>query len=239
MLTMERQSNMEQALIEQIATFGVSEDEKAKCYKKAMITLSVMEAQGKISNGTPMEVLKTECAIVLLVGDEKESIFQYIFDELKNPIIDKKFEMDRLVAMEKTFQQDIKKCPQYEDAMFYIHAQVNQFANCNIKEFIQEIKQFEEQSGEKLVLYDCNIKTCKINGRKYKRITLTNETHIRGMSKTEFCFGHVIAGWTYIILPDKWTEMKDQVISLVDYKTTTYGSKTRYDLGGNEYKAEH
>jgi hypothetical protein len=235
---MEQQSNMEQTLIEAIDTFGVSADEKAKCFKKAMITLNVAKAQGKISNGTRMEVLKAECAIVLTVGDEKEDIFHYIFDELKNPVIDKKFEMDRLVATEKTFQQDIKECPQYEYAMFYLHAQVNLFAYCNIKEFIQELKRLEE-SGEKLVLYDCNIKTCKINGRKYKRITFTNETHIHGMSKTEFCFGHVIAGWTYIVLPDKWTEMKEQVISLVDYKTTTYGSKTRYDLGGNEYKGEH
>ena len=144
----------------------------------------------------------------------------------------KKVEMERLVNMEKIFN----KSPT-EDAL-YLHNEVNQYMCMTTAEFMEQLAEFETDRGEKIELYDCNIRTCKISGRKYKRVTLTHEKHLGIMSKIEFTFGHMISGWSYIFRCDKWSEIKADVISRVNYKTTEYGESTRRDLFGKVYKAE-
>ena len=147
-------------------------------------------------------------------------------------VIIKKDEVERLVNMEKFFN----KSPT-EDA-FFIHNDVNQYMCMTVAEFMEQLAEFETDRGEKIELYDCNIRTCKISGRKYKRVILTSEKHLRSMSKIEFTFGHMISGWSYVFRPDKWNAIKADVISRVNYKTTEYGKSTRHDLSGNVYKAE-
>ena len=144
----------------------------------------------------------------------------------------KKDEVERLVNMEKLFN----KSPT-EDT-FYLHNEVNQYMCLTVAEFMEELTDFETARGEKIELYDCNIRTCKISGRKYKRVILTSEKHLGVMNKTEFSFGHMIPGWSYVFRPDKWNAIKADVISRVDYKTTEYGKSTRRDLSGKVYKAE-
>ena len=147
-------------------------------------------------------------------------------------VIIKKHEMERLVNMEKIFN----KSPT-EDAL-YLHNEVNQYMCMTVTEFMKQLAEFETDRGEKIELYDCNIRTCKISGRKYKRVILTSEKHLGAMSKIEFTFGHMISGWSYIFRPDKWNAIKSDVISRVDYKTTEYGKSTRRDLSGKVYKSK-
>ena len=141
-------------------------------------------------------------------------------------------EMERLVDMEKFFN----KSP--TEDVFFVHNEVNQYMCLTVAEFMEQLAEFETDHGEKIELYDCNIRTCKISGRKYKRVILTSEKHIGSMSKIEFSFGHMISGWSYVFRPDKWNAIKADVISRVDYKTTEYGKSTRRDLSGKMYKVE-
>ena len=147
-------------------------------------------------------------------------------------VIIKADEMQRLVETEKNFHKNLN-----EDT-FYLHTEANYYMVMKVDEFIEQLTEFETDRGEKITLYDCNIRTCKISGRKYKRITLTSENHLRTLSKTEVCFGHHISGWTYIFRPEKWSEIKKDVMTRVDYKTTPFGSDTRYNLLGKAYKVE-
>lgn len=147
-------------------------------------------------------------------------------------VIIKKDEMERLVDMEK----DFNKTPT-EDA-FYLHSEVNQYMVLTVDEFIEQLTEFETERGEKIDLFDCNIRTCKISGRKYKRVILTSEKYLHLTNKIEFSFGHIICGWSYVFRPDKWNAIKADVISRVNYKTTEYGKSTRRDLSGKRYKAE-
>ena len=163
----------------------------------------------------------------MLCGVEVENI-----NATTMTVIIKKDEMERLVNMEKFFN----KSPT-EDAL-YLHSDANQYMCMTVTEFMEQLAEFETDRGEKIELYDCNIRTCKISGRKYKRVILTSEKHLGAMSKTEFTFGHMIPGWSYIFRPDKWSEIKADVISRVDYKTTEYGKSTRRDLSGKVYKAK-
>jgi len=140
----------------------------------------------------------------------------------------KKDEMERLVDTEKMFNESPT-----EDAFFIVN-DVNQYMCVTVAEFMEELTEFETDRGEKIELYDCNIRTCKISGRKYNRVILTSEKHIRSMSKIEFSFGHMIPGWSYVFRPDKWNAIKADVISRVDYKTTESGKSTRRDLSGKD-----
>jgi len=218
------------SLKQTISTFNVSANEKNTCLKKAFKTVVDLLISGKLENGMHICVETSESDLLLFSNDE--NIFHYSFQDLKNTkVVSKSVQMEKLIENEKLFQKGLKS----DDAMFYMHNEADKYFIGSNKEFIREISMFEKKSGEKLVLYDCNIRTCKINGRKYKRITLQNEKHIHSFSKVEFCFGHMIQGWTYIFIPKKWDEIKKELISLVNYKTTTFGSKTRVDLSGCEY----
>lgn len=225
------------AIKQTISEFNVSTDAKSECFKKTHATLIALIKSGKIVNGTPIRVETTESDLLLFDDSTKECIFDYSFDTLKNRLISKSDEMEKLIDNEKLFQKGLKLHP--DDAMFYLHCVVNKYLIGTCAEFMNEVKRFEKSSGERLVLHDCNIRTCKLNGRKYKRITFQNEKHIQNVSKVEFCFGHMIHGWTYIFIPKKWNEIKKEVLTLVDYKTSTFGSKTRVDISGNEYKVSH
>jgi len=223
---------------EALDKFKVSTKEKNNCLKKAIITLKVKVEKGELKEGQELRIRLGDDYICLCDKDNI-AVFIYRFEELVSKVLVKSEIVEEIVKTETIFQRDIKSRPEFNDIGFYKHAHFRNWCNVNAIEFIGEIKSFEEKSGKKLSLKDCDVKTCKVKGRKYKRITFTNEKHITQLSHIEFAFGTLIEGWTYLILSDKWAQIKDEVISLVDYQETTYGSKTRWDLNGNEYKAEH
>jgi len=219
--------------------FEVSVEEKKECVKKALITLKLKMTTGQLPEGTALAFKKTKECFVLL-DEDNTPVFIHKFESLVKNFIVKSEMMEEVVEQEKKFNKDQKhpKAMKFQDIGFYKHQQLGIWGSFNAKEWIQDIKCWEEQGGEKMTLKDCDIRTCKINGRKYKRITFTSEADLL-LSHIEIAFGTMIDGFTYLILPDAWKEIKDEVISLVNYETTTYGHKTRYDLDGNEYKVEH
>ena len=225
-----------QLIAESIDDYNASTEEKKACYEKARLTILEKLENGELKEGEQLRIRKEEHSIVLMDKDNT-IVFAHRFTE--SNILVKADIMEQIIKNESLFQKDIKSNPKFKDIGFYKHAHFCSWCNFNATEFIAQIKTFEEQSGQKLTLKDCDVKTCKVKGRKYKRITFTNKEHIRNLSQVEFVFGTLIDGWTYIILPEKWTQIKGDVIPLVDYQETTYGSKTRWDMGGNEYKAKH
>ena len=219
--------------------FEVPIQEKKQCVKKALITLKLKMTTGELPEGTALAFRKTKECFVLL-NEVGTPVFIHKFESLVKNFIDKSEMMEEVVEQEKKFNKDQKhpNAIKFQDIGFYKHQQFGIWGNFNAKEWIQDIKYWEQQKKEKMTLKDCDVRTCKINGRKYKRITFTSEEDLE-LSHVEVAFGSMIDGFTYLILPDAWKAIKDEVISLVNYETTTYGSKTRYDLNGTEYKAEH
>jgi len=224
-------------LVKIVDEYKVSAKEKDTCMKKALITLKVKVEKGELKEGEPL-IISAEKNTIVLLDKDNTIVFLYKFEELDTGMLVKQEIVEDLIKNEMLFQKDIKSRPELNDIGFYKHAQFGVWCNFNAIEFIGEINS-RQNGGKKLTLKDCDVKTCKVKGRKYKRITFTNKKHITQLSHIEFAFGTIIDGWTYIILPEKWKQIKDEVLSMVDYQETTYGSKTRWDLGGNEYKAEH
>jgi len=220
-------------------SFDVSIPEKKECVKKALITLKLKMTTGELKEGTALAYKKTKESFVLL-DENNTPVFIHKFESLVQHVIVKSEMMEEVVQQEKKFNKDQKhpKAIKFQDIGFYKHQQFGIWGNFNAKEWIEDIKCWEAQGEGKMTLKDCDIRTCKINGRKYKRITFTSEK-VNQLSHVEIAFDNVIAGFTYLILPQSWKEIKDEVISLVNYEKTTYGHKTRYDLDGNEFKAEH
>jgi hypothetical protein len=226
-------------LVEYVEEFNVSVEEKKECVKKALITLKLKMETGKLAQGVELVLRKTETTLILVDGDFNP-VFIHKFESLEKNYVNTPELMEELVKFEKKFIKDQKHPAQakFNDIGFFKHQQYGIWGNFNAKEWIEDIKCWEKKIGEKMTLKDCDVKTCKISGRKYKRITFTNDK-VNQMSHIELCFGTMIDGFSYLILPDAWKKIKDEVMTLVNYETTTYGNKTRWDLSGNEYKAEH
>ena len=220
-------------------SFDVPIPEKKECVKKALITLKLKMTTGQLPEGAALHYRKTKESFVLL-DENGTPVFIHKFESLVKNFVDTKELMEEVVQQEKNFNKDQKhpKAKKFQDIGFYKHQQLGIWGNFNAKEWIEDIKCWEAQGEGKMTLKDCDVRTCKILGRKYKRITFTSEK-VNQLSHLELAFQNMIDGFSYLILPDAWKAIKDEVMKLVNYETTTYGHKTRYDLCGNEYKAEH
>mgnify|MGYP003665061347 FL=1 len=220
-----------------IMGFNVSRKEKETCAKKLALTIKIKSLKGELEEGQPL-FMRQGTDYISLVKEDRTPVFTYQFESLiRGPLA--KTEIEALLAeTEVSFQKDIKARPDLNVIGLHKHPTLSDaWCNFNARELIHQITKFKD-TYEKLILKDCEVRTCKINGRKYKRITFTNEM-LTQVSFIESAFGRSIKGCSYLILPEKWAEIKDEVISLVDFQETTYGSKTRLDSDGKEYKIKH
>jgi len=220
-----------------IMGFNVSRKEKETCAKKLALTIKIKSLKGELEEGQPL-FMRQGTDYISLVKEDRSPVFTYQFESLiRDPLVKTEIEA-QLTETEVSFQKDIKARPDLNDIGFHKHPSLSDaWCNFSARELIHKITQFQDTCHEKLILKDCEVRTCKINGRKYKRITFTNEFF--QVSPIEFAFGRSIRGCSYLILPEEWAEIKDEVISLVDFQETTYGSKTRLDSDGKEYKIKH
>ena len=225
-------------ITEIVKSFNVSEEEKVKCIKKAMITLEVALIKGQIQEGGKLAIKKSDFTITLMKEDNSV-VFYYAFEELRPRVLVKSEIEAELPRIEKVFVKDIKSHPEFNDVGFFRHSDAGSWCNFSSDELMEQIKTFTKRTGEKLTLKDCDVKTCKINGRKYKRVTLTHDKYISDLSHVEFAFHTIIHGWTYVVKGDSWKGMKDELISLVNYVETEFGSSTRYNMDGSTFKAKH
>ena len=225
-------------ITEVVNSFNVSEEEKLKCIKKAMITLNVGVLKGEIQQGGKLIILKTDFCISL-VKEDQSPVFYYAFEELRPRGLVKADIQAELAKFEKLFVKDTQSHKEFNDVGFFRHSYAGTWCNFSSDELMEQIKTFTKRTGEKPTLKDCDVKTCKINGRKYKRVTLTHDKYISDFSNTEFAFGTLIHGWTYLIKGDSWKGMKDELKSVVNYVETEFGSSTRHNMDGTTFKAKH
>ena len=225
-------------ITEVVNSFNVSEEEKLKCIKKAMITLNVGVLKGEIQQGGKLIILKTDFCISL-VKEDQSPVFYYAFEELRPRGLVKADIQAELAKFEKLFVKDTQSHKEFNDVGFFRHSYAGTWCNFSSDELMEEIKTFTKRTCEKPTLKDCDVKTCKINGRKYKRVTLTHDKYISDFSNTEFAFGTLIHGWTYLIKGDSWKGMKDELKSVVNYVETEFGSSTRHNMDGTTFKAKH
>jgi hypothetical protein len=183
--------------------FNVSVVEKDKCFDGAIETITELFKQGKLTNKTGLIIRTSDCCIAI-TKEDGTFVYSYVFKGLQNPVVCNKDELERLIRTEKKFRKDIKKHP--EDIGFFLHVQMNDYMNLEKDEFIVQLKSYKFSLTER---------KCKINSRKYILVTLINDQTGR-TSKIEFALGRVIQGWSYLFIPEKWDEMKKEVMTLVD-----------------------
>tara|TARA_R110002167_G_scaffold99886_2_gene261242 strand:+ start:1978 stop:2553 length:576 start_codon:yes stop_codon:yes gene_type:complete len=119
--------------------------------------------------------------------------------ELEDSIVIRKQQMDLLIGTMPQFVKD-------KEEVLYHHATVNRY----MMETITEITDDMKRSGG-MELLEENIKMFKFEGNKYYRLTYTSKTEKTcPMSRTEFAFGHLIDGFTYIVEKDLYRANKDR-----------------------------
>jgi len=95
-----------------------------------------------------------------------------------------------------------------EEIMFYsVH--LNEYRNASWEEFFNT--QVDEWAGiGDVELLDDNIRSWRWGKQKYYRITFTS-SNFTAMSRTEFAFGHMIDGLTYVVKKEDFKKHKKEL----------------------------
>ena len=145
-------------------------------------------------------------------------------------LIEIKNENDRLYKEINQFEKI-----HIDEDILYNHNQFDQYMVMKMDEFISELQSMNEQlDGERMRLNDCDIRSTKIKGKKYYRVTFTHEK-CSSPSRIEAVFGHMTSGFTYIFKEKVFKENKDRILECVEHKKTEFGKHTRWDINGNVY----
>jgi len=148
----------------------------------------------------------------------------------KHNTIHIKEENDRLYKEIKDFDKI-----HTEEDILYNHNVFDQYMVLKIDEMIDELHSMNKRlGGKRMRLNDCDIRTTKINGKKYYRITFHHENS-ETPSRVEAVFGHMVYGFTYIFKEQAFKQNKERILACVEHKQTEFGKNTRWDICGNVY----
>jgi len=187
--------------------------------------------------------LKVGAGKRIAVRTEDDRIFCFspdngvVFGLVRNPnytnakrgIIDVKQENDRLY-------NEIKSFAEAPDDVLYNHNIYDEYMLLTIDEMIEELGRMNERLGGQIKLNDCDIRSTKIKGNKYYRVTFHHDkAYSQTSSRVEAVFGHFVRGFTYIFKEDAFKANKDRILACVEHKATEFGKDTRWDCSGVAY----
>ena len=143
-------------ITEVVNSFNVSEEEKLKCIKKAMITLNVGVLKGEIKQGDRLELEQTDFTINIMKQD-RLPVFYYAFEELRPRGLVKADIQAELAKFEKLFVKDTQSHKEFNDVGFFRHSYAGTWCNFSSDELMEQIKTFTKRTGEKPTLKDCDV----------------------------------------------------------------------------------
>jgi len=155
--------------------------------------------------------------------NKKDTIIKYYEINPKQPFVIKDVEKKRFHKHMKSFIKNTD-----EDFLF-LHNRLDEYRIGKMHELLLQLNMTTH------TLYDCNVRTFRYFDKKYKRLTFTLEDINLGFSKIEFCFDHMVDGFTYVIREDKYNEYKNEIMIRVILEETEFGKNTRQDITGNMY----
>ena len=190
-------------------------------------------AEGALkAQGQRVAMKAKEDCVICYDPESGDVVVSALNPDYRNPgrnFVNIKEENDRLYKEIKEFE----KIHTDEDVL-YNHNQFDEYYLLKIDEMINELHSMNRRLGSRMRLNDCDIRTTKINGKKYYRITFHHEKGDTG-SRVEAVFGHIVYGFTYIFKEQVFKENKDRILACVEHKETEFGKNTRWDICGNVY----
>ena len=107
------------------------------------------------------------------------------------------------------FHKAVKYMKKNKEDIMFISVHLNEYRNASWEEFFTQVDEWVEQLDDVELLED-NIRTWKWGKQKYYRITFTS-SNFKAMSRTEFAFGHVIDGLTYVVKKEDFKKHKEEL----------------------------
>ena len=224
---------------------------------KEQFVMQCLKKQIRDSGNDYPDYMIEECVDITLKNQKKGSQTRIEMEETKMIIMNNetrqilgvvkhrhhdgvKFHMPKKINQDlfdklKEFKDSYKKMNEH---FIFWHNHMEMFMVGRVEEHIAELSQIGSLHGN-LILNDCHIRTTKIDGEKFYRVTyVAPEGRQLGLSVTELAFGHHIDGITYIFPENIFKKHKDLILQCVDYKKTEFGKNTRWDIAGNSYKKQ-
>ena len=129
-------------------------------------------------------------------------------------------ELDRciLTTAQETerFHKAVKHAKKQQEEIFFVSVHLNEYRNANWEEFFQQVDEWVEQLDDVELLED-NIRSWKWGKQKYYRLTFTS-ANMTSSSRTEFAFGHLIQGLTYVVKKEDFKKHKDKLYEKLSKK---------------------
>jgi len=182
------------------------------------------------SQGDEMAVHAEDDRVILcdpLTGNIHRVVRNPNYTNPSHSLINIKEENDRLY-------KEVKHFAELPDDVLYNHNQHNEYMVLTMDEMIAELGKMNESAGSQLKLNDCDIRSTKIKGDKYYRVTFHHEK-CGQPSRVEAVFGHFVKGFTYIFKADAFKAGKERILACVEHKATEFGKNTRWDITGVAY----
>ena len=205
--------------------FGFSKDDQARMFSE--VWECARKAQERTKQPTKLTFSKDH---VIVTNEQGKGVFGVIKPTQFAPVIMKDVETVRFHTQMKHFKRHVKD--DGEEVLFH-HNALDAYQVCKVNELIAELKALKD-----FKLHDCHVRTFKhLKGIKYARITVVPpEGKETSMSRVEFCFGHMINGFTYIMPLDVWKARKADIIAHVAFTETEFGKNTRFNFSGSAFK---
>ena len=192
---------------------GLTEAEFSNPHKKAVeVAKKLNEVQQKYKGKRIALQFKTRR--VEFLHHDTQICVDYIKEEtredvMNNMIISKDNETER-------FYKAVKYAKKEKEEIFFISVHLNEYRNANWEEFFTQVDEWVEQLDD-VELLDDNIRTWKWGKQKYYRLTFTS-ANMTAQSRTEFAFGHIIQGLTYVVKKEDFKKHKKELYRRISKK---------------------
>ena len=192
---------------------SLTEAEFSNPHKKAMeVAKKLNEVQQKYKGKKIALQFKTRR--VEFLHHETQITLDYIqektqTDEFESRIVMKDKETER-------FHKAVKYAKKEKEEIFFISVHLNEYRYANWENLFTQVDEWVEQLDD-LELLDDNIRTWKWGKQKYYRLTFTS-ANMTAVSRTEFAFGHLVYGLTYVVKKEDFKKHKEELYRKISKK---------------------
>mgnify|MGYP001626576259 CR=1 FL=1 len=192
---------------------ALTDAEFSNPHKKAMEVMKKLNENQQKYKGTKI-ALQFKTRRVEFLHHDTQICVDYIQEKTKEDEFDSRIMLKDKET--KRFHDAVKHAKKAKEEIFFISVHLNEYRNANWEEFFAQVDEWVEQLDD-LKLLDDNIRTWKWGKQKYYRLTFTS-SNMTSPSRTEFAFGHLIHGLTYVVKKEDFKKHKEELYRKISKK---------------------
>ena len=140
----------------------------------------------------------------------------YIKEETKREMMENKIIMKDIET--ERFNKAVKYAKKEKEEIFFLSIAVYEYRMANWNEFFTQVDEWVEKLDDVKLLKE-NIRSWKWGKQKYYRLTFTS-VNFTCVSRTEFAFGHLINGLTYVVKKEDFKKHKKELYGKINNTET-------------------